>query len=170
MSHKKIIAVDFDGTLVDNEYPNIGRPIRSTITELLKEQAAGARIILWTCREGEYLLNAIDWCYLEGIELDGINANLRDVIESFGGTDTRKIFAHEYWDDRAREMPIRKSAWISVKDRLPEAPEPVLIYSDDDGVAEGAYLPTKGYWIQFRKSVRFGLVTHWQSLPDPPDF
>jgi Predicted hydrolases of the HAD superfamily len=96
----KIIAVDFDGTLVTNAYPDIGNPIENVVFALKCEQNKGARIILWTCRRGELLAKAVDWCEARGIRLAAVNENLPDVIEAFGG-DTRKVFANEYWDDRA---------------------------------------------------------------------
>ena len=51
----KIIAVDFDGCLVANAYPDIGDVIPEALDDLLLEQRAGAKIILWTCRRGEAL-------------------------------------------------------------------------------------------------------------------
>lgn len=96
----KIIAVDFDGTLCENKYPDIGKPRLDVIEKLLKEKQKGARLILWTCRRGEYLTAAIYWSLDYGLTFETINENLPDVIEKYGG-DTRKIYADEYWDDRA---------------------------------------------------------------------
>jgi hydroxymethylpyrimidine pyrophosphatase-like HAD family hydrolase len=104
MSIRKIIAVDFDGCLVKDEFPDIGDPIPETIGALLAEQERGARIILWTCRRDEQLEEAAEWCKARGINLTAINENLPEMVEFFG-EDTRKIFANEYWDDRARQMP-----------------------------------------------------------------
>lgn len=101
----KIIAVDFDGCLVTNKFPKIGKPIPQTVAALKAEQAAGARVILWTCRRDKQLAAAVKWCKAQGICLAAVNENLPDVIASFGG-DTRKIFANEYWDDRAVRMPV----------------------------------------------------------------
>lgn len=101
---EKIIAVDFDGCLVTNEFPNIGSPIYQTCYALCEEQRHGARVILWTCRRDEMLVAAVEWCEARGIFLDAVNENLPEIIASFGG-DTRKIFANEYWDDRAVRMP-----------------------------------------------------------------
>ena len=49
---QKAIAIDFDGCLCTNEYPNIGKPILHIIDEAKKQQAKGAGLILWTCRQG----------------------------------------------------------------------------------------------------------------------
>lgn len=95
----KIIAVDFDGCLATNKWPEVGEPIEKTINRLKKEQANGAKIILWTNRVGEPLQKAVAFCNDQGIRLDAVNANLPEIVEAFGG-DTRKIFANEYWDDR----------------------------------------------------------------------
>jgi len=100
----KIIAVDFDGCLVKNEYPKIGDPIVDVILKLKQEQLDGAKVILWTCRRGDLLNAAVYFCLQAGIRLDAINENLPEMIEFFGG-DTRKVFANEYWDDRAVRMP-----------------------------------------------------------------
>lgn len=96
----KIIAVDFDGCLVENRFPEIGKPLLDNIERLKKEQENGARVILWTCRRGQCCDDAVKFCKDVGIRLDAINENLPDIVKDFGG-DTRKIFAHEYWDDRA---------------------------------------------------------------------
>ena len=96
----KIIAVDFDGTLCENKWPDIGEPNTELITYLVNEQCAGAKVILWTCRTGKELIDAILWCGDYGLNLDGANTNTPEIIEEFG-RDTRKIFADEYIDDRS---------------------------------------------------------------------
>lgn len=100
MDNAKIIAVDFDGTLVENKWPEIGAPIEKNIAKVKAEQEAGAKIILWTNRVGEPLEKALSFCKEQGIHLDAVNENLPEIIKAFG-TDCRKIFANEYWDDRA---------------------------------------------------------------------
>ena len=97
---RQIIAVDFDGTLCKNKWPEIGDPNDELIQYLIMMQkTVGARLILWTCRIGEMLDNAITWCLEQGIQFDAVNKNLPDIIEEFG-SDTRKIFANRYIDDR----------------------------------------------------------------------
>lgn len=96
----KIIAVDFDGTLCENKYPDIGAPRLDVIERLLQEQRKGAQTILWTCRSGEELAAAIYWCIDRGIAFEAINDNLKHTVDKFGN-NTRKIHADEYWDDKA---------------------------------------------------------------------
>lgn len=107
----KIIAVDFDGTLCENKFPEIGEPKYSVIDRLKYEQEEGAKIILWTCRREKQLADAVYWCAVHGLKFDAINENLKSTIEKFGN-DTRKISATEYWDDRA--VPISEELEAAV--------------------------------------------------------
>jgi hypothetical protein len=100
MIKNKIIAVDFDGTLCENCWPKIGEPNLDLLRHLRREKKNGAKIILWTCRSGEELSAAVKWCEVYGLIFDAVNQNTPEAIEEFG-EDTRKIFAHEYIDDRA---------------------------------------------------------------------
>lgn len=95
-----IIAVDFDGTLCTNKYPDIGEANEQVVTYVRAMKEFGYRIILWTCRSGDLLQEAVKWCKEQGIMLDAVNENLPDIIEYFGA-DTRKIYAHEYIDDKS---------------------------------------------------------------------
>lgn len=95
----KVIAVDFDGTLCENKWPDIGEPNEDLIKHLISRQAEGIKIILWTCRVGERLNEAVNWCYERGLIFDEVNNNTPEVIDLFG-TESRKIFANEYIDDR----------------------------------------------------------------------
>lgn len=108
----KIIAVDFDGCLATNKFPEVGDPIRKTISRLKQEQANGAKVILWTNRREKPLEDAVNFCKEQGIHLDAINENLPEIIEAFGG-DTRKVFANEYWDDRAVYMAEEPNDWAA---------------------------------------------------------
>lgn len=95
----KIIAVDFDGTLCSSEWPEIGEANEEIILYLKEQRIDGAKIILWTCRVGERLSEAVRWCHVQGLTFDAVNENIPEIIAAFG-TDTRKIFANEYIDDR----------------------------------------------------------------------
>ncbi len=100
MSRPKIYAVDFDGTLCSYAWPNIGRPHVILIRFLMEERAKGNKVILWTCRVDEKLKEAVEWCENLGLTFDAINENLPEIVEAWG-SDSRKIFANEYIDDRA---------------------------------------------------------------------
>lgn len=98
----KIIAVDFDGTLCENKWPEIGEPNWDLIYNLIEQKEKyGTKLILWTCRVGDKLKEAVDWCKERTLIFDAVNENLPEIIEMMGG-DTRKIYADEYIDDRAR--------------------------------------------------------------------
>ena len=99
---KKIIAVDFDNTLAITEYPTIIAPIPPIIDYIKQSDAI---LILWTCRHGEPLTDAILWCKQQGITFDYINENVPELIEKYG--DTRKIYADEYIDDKSINIENR---------------------------------------------------------------
>lgn len=101
---RKIIAVDFDGTLFESNYPDIGRPIRKVIKWCRQRKREGCCLILWTCREGEALEEAVDACRSVGLEFDYINQNAPEIIELHGGSDCRKIYADIYLDDHAIDV------------------------------------------------------------------
>lgn len=97
---QKAIAIDFDGCLCANAYPDIGAPNWEIIVAAAAEQIAGAGLILWTCREGWLLENALEACARWGLHFDAVN----DILPSwkkFYGNETRKVGATEYWDDKA---------------------------------------------------------------------
>lgn len=94
-----IIAVDFDGTLCENKFPEIGQPLDLIINYIKKKQKEKCRIILWTCRVNNRLREAINWCAEQELYFDEVNKNIPELVELFG-TESRKIFANEYIDDR----------------------------------------------------------------------
>ena len=95
-----IMAVDFDGTLVVDKFPEIGKE-REYICSIIKEfQAKGVKSILWTSRTGEALEAAVEWCKEHDLHFDSINENIPEVIE-LTGQDTRKVFADVYIDDKS---------------------------------------------------------------------
>ena len=97
MSYKPIVAVDFDGTLsLDAQYPNIGRFNTRLYEALMKLKGIGWSIVLWTCREGKELKEAVEWCANNGLEFDAINENPPEVPFK-----SRKVVADMYIDDRA---------------------------------------------------------------------
>ena len=96
----KVIAVDFDGTLCENMWPNIGAPYHDMINWMKYLRQDGHKIILWTCREGMDLVDAIVWCSDYGLFFDAVNDNLEEDKKRFRG-NSRKILADFYIDDKA---------------------------------------------------------------------
>ena len=95
----KIYAVDFDGLLFKEEWPNIGEPYLDRIGKFKELREAGNKLILWTCREGELLQNAITACAEYGLFFDAHNENLPE-RKALYGNDCRKIGADFYADDK----------------------------------------------------------------------
>lgn len=94
-----IIAVDFDGTLSMGPYPEIGNPKPYAVEMMNKLKNDGHYIILWTCRRGERLEDALNWLLEQGIPFDRINAHEPQNLARYGD-DPRKIYAHCYIDDK----------------------------------------------------------------------
>lgn len=100
MDYPEIYAVDFDKTInLADTYPELGEPNMKLIEFLKERRAAGDKIILWTCREGELLKAAVKYCDDYGLYFHAVNDNLPENIEYYGN-NCRKIWAHHYIDDR----------------------------------------------------------------------
>lgn len=93
-------AVDFDGTLCESAWPDIGEPIHEMINWIKELRQMGHKVILWTRRDGMQLVNAIVWCADQGLFFDAVNDNLESHVRRFGN-NCRKIFADYYIDDKA---------------------------------------------------------------------
>lgn len=119
---QKAIAIDFDGCLCENKYPKIGKPFFVVIEAAKKEQSKGAGLILWTCRQGKELEEAVAACEKWGLHFDAINENLPS-WKAFFGNDPRKVGANEYWDDRA-VIPTQGGIW-----------KPIEMMEDENGLA-----------------------------------
>lgn len=98
----KIYAVDFDGTLHFGRYPNIGKPNKELIAFLKKAKEQGNKVILWSCRQGKRLDEAVDWTQKHKLTFDAVNGNLPESIRLYG-YDSRKIHADIYIDDKATD-------------------------------------------------------------------
>jgi hypothetical protein len=97
--HLLTIAVDFDGTIVEHKYPDIGEEIMFAFDTLKALQKQGHRLILWTFRSGKELEAAIEFCRKHGVEFYAVNKNFPE--EEFDpATMSRKIIADVYIDDR----------------------------------------------------------------------
>lgn len=94
-----IIAVDFDGTIVDDAYPKIGKPKMFAIQTLQEMQKDGHRLILWTYRHGRRLDEAVEFMREQGIEFYAVNRSYPEE-ESHDTSVSRKIHADLFIDDR----------------------------------------------------------------------
>jgi hypothetical protein len=92
------IAVDFDGTIVDHEYPRIGKEKLFAFQTLKELEKMGARLILWTFRQGKELEEAVEFCRVNGVEFYAVNRNYPEEI--FDENISRKIDADIYIDDK----------------------------------------------------------------------
>lgn len=111
-----IIAVDFDGTIAEHKYPDIGREVPGAFDWMKRWQAAGARLILLTMRadrmmlpdgsmgDGPVLTEAVKFCRDRGVEFWAVNSN----PEQRQWTDSPKVYAHIYVDDAAFGCPLRE--------------------------------------------------------------
>lgn len=93
-----IIAVDFDGTIVEDAYPAIGDPNIFAFESLVRLQEQGHRLILWTYRHGTRLDEAVEFCRKRGVEFYAVNKSFPE--EKFEGEASRKIHADLFIDDR----------------------------------------------------------------------
>ncbi|MCF2655154.1 hypothetical protein I6E46_09395 [Prevotella loescheii] len=94
-----IIAVDFDGTIVEHEYPKIGKEkifATETLRQLIND---GHRLILWTVREGKLLDEAVEWCRQRGVEFYAVNKDFPEENISKNEQFSRKIKADVWIDD-----------------------------------------------------------------------
>ena len=95
----KTIAVDFDGTVVEHAYPQIGEEMLFAFATLRRLQEKGHKLILWSIREGDLLQAAVDHCRRNGVEFYAVNANFPgEVLEP--GFSARKVNVDIFIDDR----------------------------------------------------------------------
>lgn len=104
MTRPTIISVDFDGTIVSRDFPEIQEPLAGAIETLKALKEAGYILILSTCRENQrkrnYLDEAVNWCASQGIVFDGVNQTPLEYEFRDPKFTIRKIYADVYIDDR----------------------------------------------------------------------
>lgn len=110
----KIVAIDFDGTLVEDHFPDIGSPNLEMFAMCKELREKGIKLILWTSRANDSpaknLDAAVEYCKSQGLEFDSVNENLTEVKKMFGG-DTRKVYADLYIDDKSIPHTMSPSYW-----------------------------------------------------------
>jgi hydroxymethylpyrimidine pyrophosphatase-like HAD family hydrolase len=94
----KVIAVDFDGTIVEHAYPAIGKEMLFAFATLRELQKKGHKLVLWTFRAGPLLEEAVQYCRANGIEFYAVNKNYPE--EQMNENVSRKLNADIFIDDR----------------------------------------------------------------------
>src|SRR5579859_3631894 len=102
MKGQLIIAVDFDGTLVEHEFPRIGPEITGAVGVLKALQKIGAKLILYTMRSGLSLDQALRWCADRQLHFWAVNENPGQKH----WTESNKVYATHYIDDAAVGCPL----------------------------------------------------------------
>lgn len=110
-----IIAVDFDGILCKDKFPEIGEPnyeVISFVRELIDD---GHEVVLWTCRVDQRLVEAVEWCHDRGLHFCAVNDNApsnKAKYEKEYPNGTRKVFADVYMDDKSAEFMAVSSSKV----------------------------------------------------------
>ncbi|MBO7136958.1 MAG: hypothetical protein J6V92_00640 [Bacteroidaceae bacterium] len=94
------IAIDFDGTIVEHRYPEIGKELpfaTQTLRMLIEDRH---KLILWSVREGKLLDEAVEWCRKRGVEFYAVNKDFPEEDLSKNQSFSRKIKADMWIDDR----------------------------------------------------------------------
>lgn len=97
-----VVCVDFDGTIVEHDFPRIGAPVTGAIDWMKAWARSGARIVLFTMRSGEFLDEAVEYLHAHQVPLLGINEN----PEQRDWSASPKAFGHIYVDDAAYGCPL----------------------------------------------------------------
>lgn len=95
---KLVLAIDFDGTIVEDAYPKVGKPRIFAFETMKRLQQDGHRLILWTYRSGSKLDEAVAFCKDNGITFYAVNQSFPE--EKYDNSVSRKIYADIYIDDR----------------------------------------------------------------------
>lgn len=95
----KVIAVDFDGTIVEHKHPAIGKEMLFAFATLKALQQKGHKLLLWTIRTGPLLDEAVEFCKKNGVEFYAVNKNYPE--EEMTERTARKLNADVFIDDRS---------------------------------------------------------------------
>jgi hypothetical protein len=142
-----IIAVDFDGTIVEHRYPEIGEEVpfaTDTLRMLIKEQH---RLILWSVREGQLLEDAVNWCKERGVEFYAVNKDYPEEKVEYNNHFSRKIKADIFIDDRnLGGLPDWGQIYRMIHDHVNY--RDLLRDASQQGM-EATEAPKKKHWWQF---------------------
>ncbi len=141
-----IIAVDFDGTIVEHRYPEIGEELpfaTETLRMLIKDQH---RLILWSVREGKLLQDAVDWCHERGVDFWAVNRDYPEEEEDKNNHFSRKLKADWFIDDRGiGGLPDWGEIYKIIHDHKSYAD----VIRESMGHTAVEDIPRKKHWWQF---------------------
>lgn len=139
---RRKIAVDFDGTIVEDRYPAIGRERPFALRTLRALQERGFTLVLWTCRTGKELEEAVEFCRAGGVTFMGVNESFEGELYA-GGLCPRKLDADIYIDDRNfGGLP----SWGEIYQRLTGA-----VVEESTRKEEGGLRAKLGRWLLGQK-------------------
>jgi HK97 family phage prohead protease len=164
----KVYAIDFDGTLCENDYPNIGEPIQKVIDFVKDIKDKDNKIILWTCRVDDRLDEAIEWCKEQGIEFDAVNENLPENIDLYGG-DTRKINADYYIDDKVITIDDIVNEDVEVRTITREEVQTRSLNTKLTTRAENEDIVIEGYFVTFNQQTELWPGAYEEIAPQSMD-
>lgn len=116
-----IVAIDFDGTIVEDKFPEIGELKPGAVEAINALYKAGYTIIIWTCRTGINKARSVEFLAKQGIKWHYINEGSKANVKAYGGVDTRKVFADVYVDDKGllRPLPPWNEIYEQIREQLP---------------------------------------------------
>lgn len=152
-----VIAVDFDGTIVEHRYPEIGEERQNAISTLRRLQSDGHQLILWSVREGALLDEAVEWCRERGLTFYAVNTVIPEGMpeeEQRHVLISRKVNADVFIDDKnIGGLP----SWNSIYDLITQTSIPTKVIkktskstpTDDDNLQ--LPYPAWMFWKKNRK-------------------
>lgn len=114
----KYFAIDFDGTIAYDAYPEIGSLIPGAKETMAKIRELGGQIAIWTCRTHQAREDAKEFLKTNGIKYDKFNEPFDENVNQYGGDHARKIFADVYIDDRAFPFCGKPIDWMEVQEMI----------------------------------------------------
>lgn len=121
-----IIAVDFDGILCEDRFPEIGKPNHEMIGLIRQAIDEGHEVVLWTCRTDQPLVEAVAWCRERGLHFCAVNDNApsnKIKYKDIYPNGTRKVYADVYIDDHNVEYVAFDRLMMALGDLLEDEEE-----------------------------------------------
>lgn len=122
-----ILAIDFDGTIVHDQFPEVGKLVEGAKETINKLHGEGYTIIIWTCRTGIQKAEVVEFLVKNGIKFDRVNESCKKNLLKYGGKDTRKVYADLYIDDKGIvDLPPWNDIYEIVHERVPTRVDKII--------------------------------------------